>query len=122
LNVTFTCSGPDRGGDVQSLREWLPKAAPGLPLRFVDTGPDSGNHLGVSVEELCAVVSGVADLTALVAAVRGWVRNRFGRNAAEDRPPVVTTGPVTRIEVGTVVITITQAPGEQAPTIGPDAR
>lgn len=121
LDVRFSCAGSGPQSDLQSLREWLPKADPSLPLRFTEPGPRS-DRLGVSLDDLCAVIGATADLAALGAAVRGWVRNRFGHNTAAEEPVIAVSGPVTRIEVGPVTITITDPSAESGPAIGSDAR
>ncbi|WNI16355.1 hypothetical protein [Actinacidiphila sp. ITFR-21] len=120
MDVTFNCAGTNRTQDLQSLREWLPKADPNLQLAFKDPDSGTGDHLGAQVEELFAAISATADLFALGVAVRGWVHNRFGRDVATEDPIAVTSGDVTTIQVGPVTITITGGTGAPAPLIDPD--
>ncbi|SCD30855.1 hypothetical protein GA0115240_101430 [Streptomyces sp. DvalAA-14] len=120
MNVTFNCASTDPTQDLQSLREWLPRADPGLQLDFRDPAPGAGTHLGPSADELFAAISATADFMALGVAVRGWVHNRFGRDVATEEPVIATNGNVTTIEVGPVTITITGTSGATAPVIDPD--
>ncbi len=122
MDVTLTCAGPDGRQDQRSLREWLPNAAPSVRLLPAAPDQDGGDHLGLSVDDVCAVISGTADLTTLLLAVRGWARNRFGHRVAGQEPVHSTRGEVTVIELDTVVVTVTRAPGEEAPTVTLDER
>lgn len=122
MEVKLSCASPNQGNDLRSLRDWLPKADPGLQLDFEEPDPAVGDHLGVPMDELFAVIGAAADLVSLVAAVRGWVRNRFGRDVATEQPVARVSGPVTTIEVGPVTIRVTVGPGEAAPVIEADER
>lgn len=120
MEVIFRCASSNQSDDLRALRDWLPKADPGLELDFRE--PDSGadDHLGVPLEHLFAGISATADLMVLGGAVRGWVRNRFGRDVATEPPLVITSGTVTRIEIGPVTVTVTGEPGAPVPVIEPD--
>lgn len=111
MNVTLVYGDLPRSEDLRSLREWVPRAAPRLQVRFVEPDPDAGDHLGLSLTELTAVLSSAADLITFANAVRGWVRNQHGRQVATEEPVVVHEGNATRVVVGPVTITVTDDSG-----------
>lgn len=113
MEVTISPAGDGRAEDMASLRAWL-ETSGGPAWDLEPEAPADGGHLGLGVDEVCALLTAIEGLPALVSAIRGWFTTR-----EESRPVSIAVGSQTiTVDSAGIVEPVTIVVGSQTITIG----
>jgi Effector Associated Constant Component 1 len=76
VKVVIETTGRESAHDLAELRDWLESAGDRAPWKLDPEPPPSGEHLGIGVDEICAVITAVAELPALADRIKSWFPTR----------------------------------------------
>jgi hypothetical protein len=75
MHIVISAAGTERGRDLAQLRDWL-RSAGEVPWQLRPLAPEAGDGLGISVDEICAIVTATAELPVLLDRIREWFPTR----------------------------------------------
>lgn len=85
MEVVISATGTEKAQDIASLRAWLDAAGSGTPWTLAPEPAGTGEHLGLGVDEICAIIAAVEGLPPLITQIKGWLTTR------RDPEPVTLT-------------------------------
>ena len=104
MEVIISPAGSEQAQDMASLRAWL-EAGGGAAWTLAPEATGDGGHLGIGVDEICAVLAAVEGLPPLISAIKGWFTTR-------GKPAPVTLTITVDPDTGDVTVTV---PGAKRP-------